>query len=43
MRKHRNRQLTVACYQHEDGIENEDGELGDQIKIGEEMIPVDKW
>ena len=33
----------VACYQHEDGIENEDGELGDQIKIGEEMIPVDKW
>ena len=33
----------VVCYQHEDGIENEDGGLGDQIKIGEEMVPVEKW
>lgn len=33
----------IVCYQHEDGIENEDGDLGDQIRIGEEMVPVEKW
>ena len=29
----------IVCYQHED----ENGELGDQINIGEVMIPVEQW
>lgn len=33
----------IVCYQHEDGIEDENGELGDQINIGEVMVPVEQW
>ena len=33
----------VVCYQHEDGLETEDGEMGDQIMIDGNMMPVDQW
>ena len=33
----------VVCYQFEEGLTNEEGEMSDQIKIGEEMVSIEKW
>lgn len=33
----------IVCYRYEDGLEDEDGNLSDQIRIGDALIPLDDW
>ena len=33
----------VVCYQHENGLETDEGEPSDRIEIGGEMVPTEQW
>ena len=33
----------VVCYEFEEGLSDEEGEMSDQIRIGEEMVSIEKW